>query len=321
MKDNTDYIYAGAATTLATHRLLSPNQREILLHTKDVSALRDAVRDTFFAPYIDEFVTLPEALDNALLHAKEYLLRIVHDGNIVPFFFLRYDYANAAHLLAAIAQNATEQDALSACSRFGMYAPVQLYKALQNNALRHIDEHLHEAVSTITRARHGSVIPYNAHSMLERAYIQRMHTMAHNTPLKTYAALQATLFNVRATLQTDNATRCVDGGCIETRNLHRDKIATALASQDSSIPWKQIVSDYETTGNIAAIDRALDDYHTKQLKQMAIAQDTVAPILLYIHTCIENVQYIRSIHTAHTVGLSSDALRAIIRTPAHAYAY
>jgi vacuolar-type H+-ATPase subunit C/Vma6 len=324
----TDHIYAGAAATLATHRLLSLNQRELLLNTKHADALRDAVRETFFAPYMHTSVTLPNALDDALLHTKEYVSRIDPAGNVVQIFFLRHDYANVAHILTAITTQRSEDEALSACSKFGMYAPALLFALTQQGTLRNVDERLGIAVHALQKNRRanneGSAVRGNVHTQLERAYLQHARETAKQAQDKIliqYVSLQIDMRNIRFALRTSDTDSYVEGGYIEKRHLHTDGIATALASRDGSFPWKQLVTEYIANGDFTAIEKTLDDFHTKQLKRMAIAQDTLAPVFLYLHTVIENIQYIRSIHTAHTVGLSSDMLRAIIRIPSHAYGY
>jgi vacuolar-type H+-ATPase subunit C/Vma6 len=321
---DTDYIYAGTASTLATHNLLSKNQREVIFSTQNTTELIDALRDTCFAPYLQKKVSLPDALDTALQDAKQYMLRIAPGGNAVRLFFLRYDYANTAHLLVAQKNALSDETALKPCSPLGMYTPARLLDYIHRKQISSIDQHIGDIVRSAETCCGHIAKKHGLHVVLERGYILRAQMLAEelNTPtLRQYATLQTDLFNIRATLLTKDASLCVPNGSIARRHLTPEHIASALSLQDNTIPWENILTASIDTKDRSAFDKALDEFYTKQLKRASIDQHSLAPLLLYLHTFIENVQFLRSVHTAHIVGLNTDTLRSLIRTPSTDYAY
>jgi len=319
-----DYIYAGASATLATYQLLSTNQRELLLNTKSVDELCDVLRETYFARYVSG-VPLPNALDAALQEVKQNMQRIESSGDTARLFFLRYDYENAAHIVQSL-ENASlsPEEVLETCSPFGMYTPARMYAAISEGKLHALDARIVETAREAEKQYKSMTQQYGAHVVFERGYIQHAQAIANeakDTTLQTYTALQTDIYNVRALLLTEDKKLFVSGGTIEVRHMQLQDIAIALSLHDNSIQWVRIMTEYTDTNDHSAIDRALDDYQTKLLKRAAIDRQSLAPVLLYLHAFIENVQYIRTLYTAHTVGLSTETLRNLIRTPALSYAY
>lgn len=325
----TAYIYAGTYSSLLENRLLSANQRELLLGTKSVADVSKVLQDTCFAPYLNAGQSLNSSLDTFVTEQKNQLAKLAPDKTI-NILFLRYDYSNLKIISKGLAAGETEAEIVERCSQLGTINPTRLFGLVTSNRLRFTETRLaNDLAAAESQNGNGSLEDY-----LDYAYLNHARDIAKesndefaNVYTTTVIDLHNLLMRLRSLVHTESEAiivsgKFVPGGSMSKAGLESlDTVLARLYRFGGQSLWQDALTKFKEAHDFSGIDRAADNFLAQTLKRATIKQHSPAPLFAYFYSLLEHTQFVRTIVAAHNVGLPEAELRALVRNSLHDYAY
>lgn len=322
---HSEYIYAGTSSYALQQKLLSEQERELLLGAESYDDFLSALQGTFFGSYLTSAKgDVEKALAHVLTDAKKALIAMSPNTELLTVMWRKYDFYNLRIMLKSAEGEVESEEMLFP---LGTYSLEALSKAAQNGSFLSLDTHLAAAAKEAKKGTKESLS-----SIMDRHYlayaIQKAHEL-ENEFLISYITLQIDLYNLRARLRAANGdgentieVKHVSGGIIPQNSVNKaDDILARLTKFGGESMWKEAIEAYKTSGDFTLLDKTTDDYVMQWLKRQTIDLHSPAPMFGYLANVKENVQFIRAVGIAKYVGLSEKLLRDMVRKSFVEYVY
>lgn len=320
----SEYIYAGARTKALETNLLSKNQVEVLLSTKNYEECLHNLHETFIGPYLvqNKNVPIPQVLEYIVSDAKELLVSIAPKPKLLNILWLKYDFYNLSAIIKGARKNLPSEELEKLCFNSGVFPPSELIDAYKNKQLHKYD-YPEFRIATEMSEKHKEISEIDR--LMNVGYfktIKKISDESDNNFLKTYTSLLIDFFNVQANLRALSYEQAgegprpiyVNGGSISKANLENEEsLLKSLSKIGSYKLWEEAIAEYKKTKSYSLIETEFDNQIEKLLREESRMEFSIASLYAYFHGIKNNVQIVRTILVAKRSGLPELELRKTIR--------
>lgn len=318
---SSKYTYAATRVKVLEQKLLSETQMEMLLSAKSIPETIKVLQSTYLAPFLasQNQIDVTTALDNNILNAKQLLVSIVPDPEILDILWVKYDYHNLKVIIKGERGHIEDNQILELCFHGGIYQPEELLEHYHKNTLAQLSLFFDEAKSEAKKTSRIFEIDI-AMNIFYFKHIKSLAKKCKNTFAREFVRLQIDLFNIKMALRShslglfDYTKVFVEGGIFSDNDLKdKESIFLSLQKLGGKKIWKEAVQVFEENGSFASFEKIADDYLASFLKSKSNNVFSVAPIFSYFNAQKKNAQTIGTILSAKYSGMKEKELRTILR--------
>ncbi|PIQ91448.1 MAG: hypothetical protein COV70_03685 [Parcubacteria group bacterium CG11_big_fil_rev_8_21_14_0_20_39_22] len=316
----SEYIYAGTRATVLAHNLLNDTQLERLLGASDLVEGYGVLHDTYLAPYAPAHTKddLEGLLDDYYREVKKTVALISPVSEPFLIFWLKNDFYNIATITKAKKINLTGDEIMPLLRVGGTVSPVDLYRAYEGRKLNLIDGVFKKAAEEMVETDEANEIDMIA----DRYYFEKIAEIANNLKsdfIKDFVKIKIDLFNIRNGLRA----KATEGTSFEKIFIKGGEVySSSLLSKDDSLralrrrggrDFSPVIEDFEKNGQLAVIEKKIDEYLHKFLKANAREPFSLAAVFAYVDAVELNAETIRAIFSAKLAGMEEKEIRTLIR--------
>ncbi len=317
------YTYAGSRAKTLENELLSENQMELLLSAKRLVEDQRILNETFVGPYIARSSThdIPYILETVVTDAKDTLVSIAPEPELLSILWLKYDFYNLAAIIKGASKGLSSEEIESYCFSAGVYTPQYLIEKYHDNDLFRLNPFLGSGARDATTYTEVSDID----RVMNISYFKAINSIAQESGdhfLVLYVSLLIDFFNIQANLRAlghgspKDAPKAIriQGGTLPRSALENEgALLDALHTLGPKEQWEEALEEYRQTGSYALIETAFDNYIASFVKDSSHSIFTIASLFSYFQAVKNNVQIIRTILVGKHTGLSEYEIRKTIR--------
>lgn len=318
---SNDYIYAGTRSKVLERKLLSENQKELLVGAKSVSEMFTVLHDTYVAPFLskEDPESITDALDKSIVHAKETLQEIAPKPEVLDMLWIKYDFHNLRTIVKGKRLHMDNEKILSLCYNAGVFSPEKLLKSFEEKTLPSLHEKISEAAQKAVDVQEI----YNVDRIISRYYFKTIRDHANNSKdsfIKEFVVLLIDMYNLKAALRVSLIPNLeekhvfIGGGTFKQQELETKKdVLTRLEKRfGGNGRWKKIIEDFDGESYVA-LEKELDQEEMTFLKERSLIPFSSASLFSYFKAQKNNAQIIGTILTAKRAETKEKELRTILR--------
>ena len=311
--------YAVGRVRVLERTLLSSGQIERLMAVQTVEELARALVEMNWAE-VRGRADIEKMCDRHTQQAAQLMRSCSSDSRLTDCFLIQYDALNLKALYKAKALG--EEAALSG---MGALEPAKLRQAVEDGNYRDLPKELAQAMEDIERRSAVKLDPLYVDAQLDKAAFaliaNRMKGCKEAT-VKQYFACKAELANLMIALRSAAMGRgaafakelFVTGG-----ELAADQLALVVQEPQrawnliAQRPYGQAVKAAVRDGDLAAVEKAGDDYLLSLIRPHRYEPTSVLPLIGYLLARTRESQAIRLLATAKAAGAGQDKIFARLR--------
>lgn len=268
-------------------------------------------------------------MDAFVVAEKDRLLKLAPTPEVMKILLLRYDYSNLKLISKALAAGETREKILAQCWQLGTIHPDTLLSAVTTDTLFQISPQLSSCLAQATENNTRSTSEF-----FDVAYLQQARIIAkkvRDSFVTSYVETIIDLYNLQMRLRSfvHHASETiivrgefVAGGTIDSTEIDSlEAVTKNLLLLGNKRQWQEAISAFTNSHDFTAIDLVMDNYLAEFLKKATIDPHTPSSLFAYFLSMLEHTQFVRTVISAHNVGLSEVELRNLVRNSIHDYAY
>lgn len=312
------YIYgASKAETLSKH-LLTKQQIETLIGTKDASDMRHALYDTFLGQFITDVGDINTAVNEYLKHTKKQLTNMSPDPSIFDILWLRYDFLNIKAIVKG-ARLGFSRDIIYA-EYFSMgttdpYALIQFALGEGSNIPSYFKNAIIEAQKAETVYESDFIVTQHYFSVLKEK-----GSRVHEKSIQEFITILIDLYNLRARLRVLSLKNIqlkfepISGGAIDPKTMQtKEGVLQGFAKCGGEHFWNEAITEYENTGNFTVLETKANRYMVKYFKEHEYGLFSPARAYQYFLSVRNDLQVIRAIYVAKKGQVPIEEIRYMLR--------
>jgi len=315
------YIYAGVRSYTMMQNLLSESNLERLLGAKSTTEGFKVLQDTYIAEYLSrhEDKNLARALEESVSRAKDVLDSISPEPEPLRILWAKYDFYNLRTIIKGSRQNLSDEKILLQCFKTGIYPPASVLREFKQEKLGRLNVLLAKAAEEANSVQNSFEIDL----VTERHYfefIKEIMERSKDSFIKDYVTLLIDFFNIKTAIRLEtlssilNKDVFVSGGRITKSRLQKEEqIFSALKTYGGEAVWSLALEIYRKEKNFALLDKAMEEYALKFLKERSFDLFSIAPLFAYFSAQKNHAQTIRAVMSAKEAGVSEHDIRVILR--------
>lgn len=319
---NSQYFYSASRIKALETTLLTDGQLERLLGAKNVEEGYKVLHDTFLGEYISDAkkTKLSRALRKSITLTKHMLERIAPEPILMDYLWIRYDFYNLKTILKGKRAALTNEEILEKCYFASKYTPERILACVEQEDFSSVISNVGAAFKEAQEAREVWQIDIAMNVWYFRT-IAEWSQDEKNIFIQEYVTLLIDMFNLRTRLRTVSFREgtplpevFISGGNVAEEHMKtREQIMGAFSRFGGERYWKDALEEYEKHESFVMIERAVDDYFLKFLREQAI--DVFSPVTLFAFFWARrnNAQLIQTVMTAKEAGVSEGEIRYVLR--------
>lgn len=325
------YIYASTVAYTLHQKLPSETQRELLFSARDKEEFYKALQDTFVAPQLSlgQEEHLTHILDQVVRDAKETLVKIAPEPDILEIFWMKYDFQNLKTLIAWSNVNLDQSKLEESWVHLGNYALPQFLQSFQEGKLGALNPRLHQALKESATQKNEIM----KDMVLDANYLRSIRDMAQTTEnkfIQEFVRIRIDLFNILSRLRIlatpENESVAKDffirGGTYTLRDLETEEnIFRVLLHFGGKQLWNAAFGEYNDKKQLFPINKVADEYILGWLKKQSIELYSPAPLVSYFMAVKNSVQMIRTVAVSKELGISEQKMRSMVRKSYQSHAF
>lgn len=323
----TSYIYSVSRANVLSEFLLTKTSIERLLVANPGDELRQALKETYLAPYVSRVANedVAEAIEETLIEAKELIYKIAPrgKGGMLRILWIQYDIHNMRVFAKGSAGQYTFEQCEPYLSRRGRYPADLVYKKIEDHRLDDLfpswQQAYDEAMALIKEGK--SELVNGLFDELVFSTDRKIVDKYGDEFIRSYFSLLVDFHNLKSRLRhlqheaVSFYPAFVAGGSISRDLLENEEdVVMAFARFGGEAYWRDAIADYQTTRNSARLDARTAEY-LLDFTKTASATDVFssASLVLYYLKCRQAAANIRTIVVGRESGQSEAIIRANLR--------
>ena len=320
VKDN-DYAYAVAKIKALSTRLFDQVYLMRLVDAEDMDSFSKLLSGRGYPVTID----LDESLDRELIETYQFCegLLIDEHKNIITALRKKYDYHNCKVLMKAELLGENKDYLLSGC---GSINSELLSEAVRERRFGKLPGEMANAAKECFALLEQERNTHKCDIILDRACFLDMLDLAKkadNPFFLTFIKYQIDIANIIAfcRIQKNGGSEhdlqeiLVSGGDINTANLNINMGYDALKNvlKEMGTEVESAVEQLEKEGSFTSLERLLDDYLIRFIKNVKYQSFGPEPIVAYLFAKESELKAVRIIASGKSGGVSDDIIRERLR--------
>lgn len=319
---NTKYIYPGSRVKTLKTKLLSENQLERLLGSKDFEEFFKALQGTFLAEYLSkkEINNLDKALDESIFETKKVLNSIAPEKELLDVLWLKYDFHNLRAYIKGKISGLSNEEIKEKCFKVGKYDLNTFIKHCEEKNLNKLNKYLSEAYEKSMEYKKVSDIGININIYYFKA-IREIAFNSKNEFLKEYISILINLFNLETKLRielfrdkNDYGNIYISGGKFSKKEIENTKnVFDLYKTIGGEKIWNEAIEEYQKNGNISLIKKISENYVNDFLKSKEHDPFDLNSLFSYFSAQKNNIQTIKAVYVGKKIGISEYDIRFTLR--------
>ena len=322
----TSYIYSVSRVNTLSDFLLSKTDIERLLVAEPGEDLRQALKETYLAPYVSRVQNedMAEALEATLIDAKDLVYRIAPKGKggMLRILWIQYDIHNLRVFAKGSARQYTYEQCQPYLSHRGRYTPEKIHKKIETNELNELFPGWQQAYDESLNLIAEDKLDLIDGLFDELCFMtsQKIIDKYGDKFMKLYFSRLIDLHNLKGRLRhLHNPTvrfypEFVSGGTLSRDLMETESdVLAAFGRFGGEAFWKEAIDDYLATGNSSRVDARSAEHLLYITKDASADMFSSASLVLYYLKCRQAAANIRSIVVGKESGLSEADIRSNLR--------
>ncbi|MCK5026919.1 MAG: V-type ATPase subunit [Candidatus Pacebacteria bacterium] len=319
---DNNYIYAGTLAKVLEKKLLSENQKELLVGAKSVPEMFKVLHNTYIAPFLskEDPDSIIDALDKSIVQAKDALKKMSPKPKSLEILWIKYDFYNLKTIVKGKRASLSTEDIIDLCYNCGIYTPQEMLKSFERKTLSFLHNNFEKASA---EAMETAEI-FNIDRIMSRYYFESICDISKNSKdpfVKEFVTLLIDLYNVKAALRVplipglEEKHVFIEGGTFKQEDLDtREGSLKQLRKRfGGKGHWSKILEDFNGESYVA-LEKELDQHEMNFLKEKSLIPFSSASLFSYFKAQKNNAQIIGTILTAKRASMKEKDLRTILRS-------
>ncbi len=320
---DTSYIYSSTRLNTLGNELLTRTDIDRLLTETDIAGVHEALKETYLAHYLLEAPgeSVADAIEAALVEAKELIVRIIPQAGKFALLWLQYDIHNLRVFAKAKALGMNYDLIEPNLSYRGMYDPAYLYSYVESNTLNRLQADWQTVFDQALR-----LVANGEREKVDEVFDQlffttgkQLVTDSNDQFLRKYFKAVIDLANIKARLrilthqELKREITFIEGGNFALSELEsKEQIFSAVRSLGGE-GWVAALEYYQATGNTTRLDARMDEYLIEIAAQASYDIFSPASIVFYYLQCRQSAANIRTIMVGKETAMPNDEIRTNLR--------
>ncbi len=319
---DNDYIYAGTLAKVLEKKLLTENQKELLVGAKSVSEMFKVLHNTYVAPFLskEDPGSIMDALDKSIAQAKDSLKKMSPKPEYLDILWIKYDFYNLKAIVKGKKAGLLTEDIIDLCYNSGIYTPQEILRAFERKTLSFFHTNFEKASNEAMEATEI----FNIDRIMSRYYFESICDISKESKdpfVKEFVTLLIDLYNIKASLRVplipglEEKHVFIEGGTFKQEDLvtKEGSLKQLRKRFGGKGHWSKILEDFNGESYIA-LEKELDLYEMDFLREKSLVPFSSASLFSYFKAQKNNAQIIGTILTAKRASMKEKDLRAILRS-------